>query len=121
MNVFHREERIGPDEVAILQAFADTATIGILQERAISSGAGLAAQLQSALNSRITIEQAKGMVSEQLKIGVDEAFTRIRSHARATSQRITDVAAAILNHTVAAANLGDVPATDTTTAKRLPR
>jgi AmiR/NasT family two-component response regulator len=52
----------------------------------------LAAQLQSALNSRIVIEQAKGVLSERRQINVDEAFTLLREHARTHNRRLSDVA-----------------------------
>ncbi len=54
------------------------------------------AQLQTALDSRVVIEQAKGVLSERLGITVDEAFTMLRDHARCTNQRLHTVAAAVV-------------------------
>jgi transcriptional regulator with GAF, ATPase, and Fis domain len=74
------------------QALADVATIGILQQRTIREGEVLATQLQSALSSRVHIEQAKGVLAERWQVNVDEAFAALRDHARRTNQRLTDLA-----------------------------
>jgi GAF domain-containing protein len=79
-------------DVRIIQGLADIATIGLLQERTIRSAEILTEQLQSALNSRITIEQAKGVLARTHGIGVDAAFDRMRRYARAHQHRISDVA-----------------------------
>jgi GAF domain-containing protein len=83
-------------DVLVMQALADVAAIGLLQERTIHRGELLTEQLQGALNSRIVIEQAKGAVSQARGIGVDEAFTLIRDYSRANNRRLTDVAMAIV-------------------------
>jgi GAF domain-containing protein len=71
-----------PRDIRAAQALADVATIGILQERSIRDASTIRDQLQQALSSRIIIEQAKGVVAETQKLSMDEAFDRIRSHAR---------------------------------------
>lgn len=81
-------------DVAVMQALADVASIGLIQERAIRRGEVLAEQLQGALNSRIVLEQAKGAVPQARGVSVDEAFTSIRSYAR--SNNLTDVAHSIV-------------------------
>jgi len=83
-------------DVPIVQALADVAAIGLLQERAIRRGEVLTEQLQGALNSRIIIEQAKGATAQAHGVSVDEAFTLIRNYARRTNRRIGDVAHAIV-------------------------
>ena len=83
-------------DVPIIQALADVATIGLLQERAIRRGEILTEQLQNALNSRIIIEQAKGAVAQAHNVSVDEAFARIRSYARHHNRQLTDVANTIV-------------------------
>jgi len=55
----------------------------------------LAVQLQNALNSRVAIEQAKGVLAERRGVGVDEAFTLLRAHARNHHLRLTDLARAV--------------------------
>lgn len=74
------------------QALADVATIGILHERALRESSVLVQQLQNALNSRIIIEQAKGVVSFTLGVSVDGAFDAIRSHARSNRLGLGEVA-----------------------------
>lgn len=99
LNVFGRET--GPSlseaDVPIVQALADIAAIGLLQERAIRRGELLTEQLQGALNSRIIIEQAKGAIAQARGVSVDEAFTLIRSYARAGNHRIGDLARTIVS------------------------
>jgi transcriptional regulator with GAF, ATPase, and Fis domain len=79
-------------DVRIIQALADIATIGLLQERAIRRGEVLTEQLQGALNSRIVIEQAKGAIAQTHGITVDEAFELLRDHVRRNRLHLTDVA-----------------------------
>lgn len=88
------------EDTAIGQALADVATIGILQERTIRENAAVNEQLQRALNSRISIEQAKGVISQLSSVGMDEAFQRLRNHARANSQNLHRVAEAVLNRSI---------------------
>jgi GAF domain-containing protein len=83
-------------DVVVMQTLADVAAIALLQERAISRGEVLTAQLQGALNSRIVIEQAKGAVAQARGVSVDEAFAGIRTYARNHGRRLTDVAQAIV-------------------------
>jgi GAF domain-containing protein len=84
------------DEVRVVQALADVATIAILQERSISRAEALTEQLQGALLSRVVIEQAKGALSRTLGVSVDEAFVVLRSRARANRRRLSDVARDVL-------------------------
>jgi GAF domain-containing protein len=79
------------------QALADVATIGLLQHRAISQRDTLTEQLQTALNSRVLIEQAKGMVAERLHLDMAEAFVLLRGTARSHNRRLSDLATAIVN------------------------
>jgi AmiR/NasT family two-component response regulator len=88
---------LGPAEAEIVQALADVAAIGLLQERAITRGENLAEQLQVALNSRVIIEQAKGAVAQARHVSVDDAFAMIRSHARRNNLRLGVLAEQIVN------------------------
>ncbi|MER7247793.1 GAF and ANTAR domain-containing protein [Kribbella sp. NPDC000426] len=83
---------LSEDTIVLGQALADAATIGIVHQRAMARQEVVTEQLQSALNSRILIEQAKGYLSHSLSLGVDEAFGVLRSYARSTNRRLTDVA-----------------------------
>jgi GAF domain-containing protein len=80
----------------LAQALADVATIGILQQRAAHRTSVLAEQLQQALNSRVLIEQAKGVVAERNNISMDVAFQMLRQQARQHNLKLSEVAAAIV-------------------------
>ncbi len=86
-----------PHHVRLGQAFADVAAIGILQARKVATAEERAAQLQYALDSRVVIEQAKGVVCAERGISVDDAFQAIRRHARSRSQKVRDVAEAVVD------------------------
>lgn len=88
--------RFEDNEARIVQGLADVATIAILQERSISRAEALTEQLQGALTSRITLEQAKGALSRTLGISVDEAFVIMRNRARSSQRRLVDVAEEVL-------------------------
>jgi hypothetical protein len=79
-----------------VQALADVATIGILQERALRQSDVARQQLQYALSSRVVIEQAKGVISYTHSASMDEAFTMIRHYARSNGVPLADVAAQIV-------------------------
>jgi transcriptional regulator with GAF, ATPase, and Fis domain len=81
----------------VAQAMADVATIAILQERLGKEREVLNEQLQSALNSRIVIEQAKGVLAARLDIEMGEAFERLRKHSRDDRRRLVEVAEEVVN------------------------
>lgn len=82
-----------PEDVTVAQGLADVATIAILQHEASVGAQLLNDQLSRALNSRIIIEQAKGMICQSLSCDMVEAFARLRTHARNHNFRLTNVAA----------------------------
>jgi AmiR/NasT family two-component response regulator len=65
----------------------------------------LAEQLQYALDSRVTIEQAKGVIAEHAGLDMDAAFSALRQYARNRNQRLVDVAHAVAARTTAAAEI----------------
>jgi AmiR/NasT family two-component response regulator len=71
------------------------ATIGLLQERNLRHQEVLAEQLQGALNSRVVIEQAKGMLAERLGLDMGQAFSLLRSQARVQNRRLAELAGAV--------------------------
>lgn len=79
-------------DIMLAQALADVASIAMLQDQMIRDTQAKVGQLQHALNSRIVIEQAKGVIAERAKVDMDEAFARLRSYARSHRVRLTDVA-----------------------------
>jgi GAF domain-containing protein len=88
--------RLEPTDVRIIQCLADIATIGLLQERTQRSAEILTEQLQMALNSRISIEQAKGVLARTHGVSVDSAFELMRDYARGNHHRLSDVARAVV-------------------------
>lgn len=92
LNLFRESIKpLAEDDVHLGQSLADVATIGILQERSVSDAELRAEQLQRALDSRVLIEQAKGMLAERLGIEPATAFDRIRSHARSRNMKLREV------------------------------
>lgn len=79
---------------------ADAATIGLLHERAVRHAETVSEQLQGALNSRVILEQAKGLLAGQGDISPDEAFTVLRSYARSHGLRLTAVARDAVDRTI---------------------
>jgi GAF domain-containing protein len=99
LNLFHREPGALPAaDLELAQGFADVATIGILSERAIHDAQVLNVQLQTALNSRVIIEQAKGVIAHQGQISMDAAFARLRHYARDNNERLIEVARRTASH-----------------------
>jgi transcriptional regulator with GAF, ATPase, and Fis domain len=84
------------EDVRVVQALADVATIGLLQERAIRRSEVLTEQLQAALNSRIVIEQAKGALAQIHGLTPDEAFTLLRTYCRNHHLKLGQVAEGII-------------------------
>ncbi len=110
LNLFHTDQTaLAEGEVEIAQAFADVATIAILQHRAGLEGQVLNEQLQQALNSRVLIEQAKGVTAERAGLAMDDAFRALRTHARNHNLGLVHVARGVIDGTVRAGELGTAP------------
>ena len=88
------------NNVAIAQALADFASIALVQDQATRDASIREGHLQHALNSRIAIEQAKGMIAERHHVDMDDAFSRLRAYARNSNRRLTDVAEALVDGTI---------------------
>ena len=96
LNIFQLPGNELPEgDLQIAQALADVATIAILQHRIIHAGEQLAEQLQTALNSRVAIEQAKGVLAEYAHVDMAHAFAMLRHYSRNTQSHLSEVAAAI--------------------------
>jgi GAF domain-containing protein len=98
--------RLEAEDLPLVQALADLAAIGLLQERAIRQGRVLTEQLQGALDSRVVIEQAKGAVAQLRGVTVDEAFGLIRAFARGHNRRLGEVAQSIIADVTSIPELG---------------
>ena len=91
------------------RALADVATLSILQHRSPGDAQGLARQLQQALNVRVVIEQAKGVLAERSKVNMEEAFLLLRRYARDQHQRLNQVALDVTEGTLQASAFGTAP------------
>ena len=89
--------RLSNDDIAVGQAMADVATIGLLHERTLHEQTLVSEQLQTALHSRILVEQAKGVLAARADISVDDAFTRLRTYARNRGLTLTAVASSVVD------------------------
>jgi GAF domain-containing protein len=106
LNLFRAEE--GPldaTDVIAAQALADVATIAILQHRAALEAQVVNEQLNHALNSRVLIEQAKGVLAERAGLDMEQAFARLRTYARDNNRQLVDVAQAVIDGTLSAATI----------------
>jgi GAF domain-containing protein len=98
LNLFRTEPvALSELDVATAQALADVATIAVLQSRAAEDAQVVADQLQDALNTRVSIEQAKGIVAEGLGCTTDEAFRQLRRHASHLSQRLGETSQEVID------------------------
>ena len=98
MNMFLASpQALDEPQVRVGQGLVDVATIGLLHERNLRHRDTLAEQLQTALNSRVTIEQAKGVLAERLRIDMDQAFVTLRDYARSENRRLSELALAVAN------------------------
>ena len=97
MNLFDTSVgALNDQDISTAQALSDVATIGILSERSVRHRDTVASQLKGALDSRIVIEQAKGVLAQSLGLSMDDAFTSLRSYARSNNLNLRGVAAALV-------------------------
>jgi len=101
LNLFMSEPvALSEADVALAQALAHVASIAIVQDTVTREAAIREGQLQHALNSRIAIEQAKGMIAERGNVDMDTAFSRMRAFARNSNRGLTEVAEALVAGTL---------------------
>jgi hypothetical protein len=101
LNVLYADAPTPADiDAGTAQALADVATIGILHERTVRASDLVREQLQGALRSRVVIEQAKGVLAQTHDVGMDEAFSMLRSYARDRRRPLAEVARALVDRTL---------------------
>lgn len=106
LNLLRADEgELGRDEVVLAQGFADIATLAVVQHRVAADVRLLNESLSVAVNNRVTIEQAKGVVAEHTGLDMDQTFTRLRYHATMHEARLVDVARDIVDGTLQPAAL----------------
>jgi GAF domain-containing protein len=107
MNMFRTARGdFADDEVGIAQALTDVAAIGLLHDKERRRRDVLIGQLQTALSSRVIIEQAKGILAERHGLGLTEAFALLRQEARSRNHRLTDLAHAVVGGDVTLSGAG---------------
>ncbi|MFI5615574.1 GAF and ANTAR domain-containing protein [Amycolatopsis sp. NPDC051903] len=100
---------LAPEDARVARGMVDVATIGLLQARVIHEHEVLVGQLQTALSSRVVIEQAKGFIANGLGLAVDEAFALLRRFARSHSRKLSLVAADVVGQSDSVRELFDDP------------
>ena len=88
------------EDVLVARAFADLAAISVVQHEGAAETQLVNEQLARALESRVLIEQAKGVIFERAKVDMGEAFSRLRTYARSNNLLLTEVAQAAINGTL---------------------
>jgi GAF domain-containing protein len=102
LNLFVRDAcALSEENLMAGQALAAVATIAILQQRVVTEARILNEQLNTALTSRVLIEQAKGVVAERTGLPMPAAFEAMRRYARDNNLRLADVAGHIIDKTLA--------------------
>lgn len=81
----------------MIGVFADMATAYLLRASELFEARQLAGQLQAALDSRVVIEQAKGIIASEYGVSVDEAFEMLREHSRLTNVKLGEVCRAVVH------------------------
>jgi GAF domain-containing protein len=101
LNLFHHgSTALDPADIQVVRAFADLATISVLHHQTVTQAQRLNEQLTYALNSRVVVEQAKGVLAERAGIDLAEAFERLRRYARSNNLLLTDVARSAVDGTL---------------------
>ena len=101
MNLFRAEPgELNERDLRAAQALADVATIGILHERSFRANDVVREQLQVALNSRVLIEQAKGVIAHRHDVDMDEAFRVLRTYARTNRVRLVETARGVVERRI---------------------
>jgi GAF domain-containing protein len=97
LNVYNHEVREWTEEdLDVIAVFADMATAYLVRTAELSEARELAGQLQEALDTRVIIEQAKGILAGEQNISVDAAFERLRNQSRRTNVRLSEVCRAVV-------------------------
>ena len=87
--------KLDAEDLSLGQALADVASVALVRDRTSSDQAAINAQLQTALSSRVVLEQAKGVLAQQGQLEMQEAFLVLRRYARDHNLRLTDLATAV--------------------------
>jgi GAF domain-containing protein len=110
LNLFMSEPApLSPSDIDLARALADVASIAIIQDQTVRESVIREGRLQHALNSRIAIEQAKGMLAEYARVDMDQAFGRLRMFARNNNRGLTEVAESVVAGTIMLSEFAGIP------------
>lgn len=96
---------LNTEDLALGQALADVASVALVQDKAAADRTAINEQLQTALASRVVLEQAKGVLAQQGGLEMTEVFAVLRRYARDHNLRLTDVAQAVVSRALPAKQL----------------
>lgn len=98
LDVYNAEPRQwSEDDVDAALVLADIGAAYVINASQLAQSRRTSEQLQTALDSRVVIEQAKGVLAERVGIPTDEAFQRIRASARRESTKVADICRRIID------------------------
>jgi transcriptional regulator with GAF, ATPase, and Fis domain len=101
LNLFSTQ--VGPltdDDLALAQALAHVASVALVQDKAAADKDLIVGQLNTALSSRVVIEQSKGVLAQKGGLDMNQAFAALRRYSRDHNERLSDVAAAVVGQTI---------------------
>jgi len=98
---------LGADDLALAQALAHVASVALVASKAAADASNVAEQLQNALNSRVVLEQVKGIMAQRGGLDMDQAFAMLRRYARDHNLPLAEVARTLVARTLSAQVLFD--------------
>jgi hypothetical protein len=97
-----RTGALGAADLSLAQALADVASVALVTGRAAEDKSALADQLQAALDSRVVLEQAKGILAQFGTLAMEQAFAVLRRYSRDHNIRLSELAAGVVARQVPA-------------------
>lgn len=98
---------LSDDDVVVARGLADVATIAILQYQSTIDNSTSNSQLSNAINSRVIIERAEGMIRQGTTCEKDDAFDRLRAHAVNHNEGLTVTAKRIVGKSLKSNDLDE--------------
>jgi transcriptional regulator with GAF, ATPase, and Fis domain len=98
---------LNDDDLSLGQALADVASVALIQDKVAADRSAVNEQLQTALTSRVVIEQAKGVLAQQGDLDMTQAFAVLRRYSRDHNLKLTDVAKATVTRSLSAQQVID--------------
>ena len=98
---------LNEEDLSLAQALAYVAAVAIVQDKVAADRTTVVEQLQTALDSRVVLEQAKGVLAQRGSLDMDQAFAVLRAYARDRNLRLTVVANAVITRRLPAQKVLD--------------